>query len=239
MLVSPLPVQEPGELLGALWPELDIAAHAGDGISALLALATFSPQVLFLDIELPGITGLEVARQASGRCHVVFVTAYDEHAVAAFEQGAADYVLKPANAARLATTVARLKERVDRPAPALDGLLRELVPARRRYLRWIHASHGQTLRVITVDDVYYFQADNKYTRIVTAEGESLIRKPVKELCEELDPASFRQIHRSAIVNVRAIAGVLHDARGHAQVRLKHRSELLPVSVSYAHQFRQM
>ena len=236
---EPLLREELAELLGSLWPELEIVAQTGDGIETLRALDAHSPDLLFLDIEMPGLTGLEVARQASGRCHIVFVTAYDQHAVAAFEQGAADYVLKPVSAGRLATTVARLKDRVGRPAAAVEGLLRELRPAQRAFLRWINASHGQTLRVITVDDVCYFQADSKYTRVVTPEGESLIRKPIKELCDELDPASFWQVHRSTIVNVHAIAGVVRDARGAAQVRLKQRGELLPVSETYAHLFRQM
>jgi DNA-binding LytR/AlgR family response regulator len=180
-----------------------------------------------------------VARQASGRCHVVFVTAYDQHALTAFEQGAADYVVKPVQAARLATTVTRLKERIGRPAPALEGLLRELGARERGYLRWINASHGQTVRVITVDDVCYFQAEAKYTRVVTADAESLIRKPIKELTQELDPASFWQIHRSTIVNVHAIAGVVRDLRGRMQVRLKRREELLAVSDGYTTLFRQM
>jgi DNA-binding LytR/AlgR family response regulator len=235
---EPLLREELAELLGSLWPQLEIAAQAGDGISALRALEAHAPDVLFLDIQMPGLTGLEIARQASGRCHVVFVTAYDQHTLAAFEQGAADYVLKPASAARLATTVARLKERIGRPAPALEGLLRELAP-QRGFLRWINASHGQAVRVITVDDVCYFQADSKYTRVVTAGEESLIRKPIKELCDELDPASFWQIHRSTIVNVHAIAGVVRDLRGRTQVRLKRRAELLAVSEPYAHRFRQM
>src|SRR5438046_2346038 len=178
---------------------------------------------------MPGLTGLEVARQASGRFHIGFVTAYDQHTLAAFEQGAADYVLKPASAARLATTVARLKERIGRPAPAIEGLLRELGAPQRGFLRWINASQGQTVHIITVEDICYFQADSKYTRVVTAEGESLIRKPIKELSQELDPASFWQIHRSTIVNVHAIAGVVRDLRGHTQVRLKRREELLAVS----------
>ena len=169
----------------------------------------------------------------------MFVTAYDQHTLAAFEQGAADYVLKPASAARLATTVARLKERIGRPAPAIEGLLRELGAPQRGFLRWINASHGQAVRVITVDDVCYFQADSKYTRVVTAEGESLIRKPIKELSQELDPASFWQIHRSTIVNVHAIAGVVRDLRGRTQVRLKRREELLAVSDAYTLLFRQM
>jgi DNA-binding LytR/AlgR family response regulator len=236
---EPLLREELAELLASLWPELEIVARAGDGIEALHALETLAPDVLFLDIQMPGLTGLQVARQASGRCHVVFVTAYDQHTLAAFEQGAADYVLKPANTPRLATTVARLKERIGRQAPSLEGLLRELGAGSRGFLRWINASHGQAVRVITVDDVCYFQADSKYTRVVTAAEESLIRKPIKELCDELDPACFWQIHRSTIVNVHAVAGVVRDLRGRTQVRLRRREELLPVSEAYVHLFRQM
>lgn len=236
---EPLLRDELAELLGQLWPELDIVAQAADGITALRALERHAPDVLFLDIQMPGLTGLEVARQVNGRSHVVFVTAYDQHAVAAFEQGAADFLLKPASAARLATTVARLKGKIGRPAPQIDGILRELGTAKRGYLRWINASHGQSVRLITVEDVNYFEADSKYTRVVTADGESLIRKPIRELAEALDPGCFWQIHRSTIVNVNAIAGVVRDARGRPQVRLKRRPELLSVSDAYAHLFRQM
>ena len=236
---EPLLREELAELLGQLWPELAIVAQTADGIATLQALEKHGPDILFLDINMPGMSGLEVARQASGRCHIVFVTAYDQHTLAAFEQGAADYLLKPVTTARLATTVTRLKERVGRPAPALEGLLRELGGGQRGFLRWINASHGQTVRVITVEDVCYFQADAKYTRVVTAEGESLIRKPIKELSQELDPASFWQIHRSTIVNVNAIAGVVRDLRGRTQVRLKRREELLAVSDAYTQLFRQM
>ncbi len=236
---EPLLREELAELLGQLWPELAIVAETADGIATLQALEKHGPDILFLDINMPGMSGLEVARQASGRCHIVFVTAYDQHTLAAFEQGAADYLLKPVTTARLATTVMRLKERVGRPAPALEGLLRELGGGQRGYLRWINASQGQTVRVITVDDVCYFQADSKYTRVVTPEGESLIRKPIKELSQELDPASFWQIHRSTIVNVHAIAGVVRDLRGRTQVRLKRREELLAVSDAYTQLFRQM
>lgn len=236
---EPLLREELVELLGSLWPELQIVARAGDGIAALHALDTHLPDILFLDIHMPGLTGLEVARQASGRCHVVFITAYDNHALDAFEQGAADYVIKPATSARLATTVGRLKARIGRPAPRIEGLLRELAEPHRGFLRWINASHGDTLRVITVDDVCYFQADSKYTLVVTAVEENLIRKPIKELSQELDPSCFWQIHRSTIVNVHAIAGVVRDARGRTQVRLKRREELLLVSDAYAQLFRQM
>jgi len=236
---EPLLREELAELLGSLWPGLEIVAATADGIATLQALESHAPDILFLDINMPGMNGLEVARQASGRCHIVFVTAYDQHTLAAFEQGAADYLLKPVQPARLATTVARLKERIGRPAPALEGLLRELGAGQRGFLRWINASQGQTVRVITVDDVCYFQAESKYTRVVTAEGESLIRKPIKELSQELDPSSFWQIHRSTIVNVHAIAGVVRDLRGRTQVRLKRRDELLAVSDAYTQLFRQM
>ena len=234
------------EQLGQLWPELAIVGEAADGVQALRLLDEHRPDVMFLDIQMPGATGLEVARQASGRCHVVFVTAYDQHAVAAFDQGAVDYVLKPVSAARLFTAVSRLKQRLGSPPARLDVALNGLVsfggasaPATKQYLRWINASVGQNLKLITVDEVSYFQADNKYTRVVTAEGEALIRKPLKELVEELDPNQFWQIHRSTLVNAASIAGVTRDFRGRMLVKLKSRQETLLVSDSYTHRFRQM
>ncbi len=228
------------EQLGQLWPELTIVAEAADGIAALRLMDEHRPDVLFLDIQMPGATGLEVARQVNGRSRVVFVTAYDEHAVAAFEQGAVDYVLKPISAARLFTTVTRLKERLASPPPRLDAVLPAIAPtAAKSYLRWINASVGQSLRLITVDEIVYFQADNKYTRVVTADGEALIRKPLKELAEELDPNQFWQIHRSTMVNVASVAGVTRDFRGRMLLKLKGRGETLQVSDSYTHLFRQM
>ena len=229
------------EQLGQLWPELHIVAEAADGISALRLMDEHRPDILFLDIQMPGATGLEVARQVNGRSRVVFVTAYDEHAVAAFEHGAIDYVLKPISPARLFTTVTRLKERLGSPAPRVDHLLPALAPAgaAKSYLRWINASVGQNLRLITVDEIVYFQADNKYTRVVTADGEALIRKPLKELVDELDPNQFWQIHRSTMVNVASVAGVTRDFRGRMLLKLKGRSDTLPVSDSYTHLFRQM
>jgi DNA-binding LytR/AlgR family response regulator len=235
------------EQLGQLWPELAIVGEAADGVQALRLLDEHRPDVMFLDIQMPGATGLEVARQASGRCHVVFVTAYDQHAVAAFDQGAVDYVLKPVSAARLFTAVSRLKQRLGSPPVRLDTALNGLAsfggggtaPATKQYLRWINASVGQNLKLITVDEVSYFQADNKYTRVVTNEGEALIRKPLKELVEELDPNQFWQIHRSTLVNASSIAGVTRDFRGRMLVKLKTRQETLLVSDSYTHRFRQM
>jgi DNA-binding LytR/AlgR family response regulator len=228
------------EQLGQLWPELTIVAEAADGVSALRLMAEHRPDVLFLDIQMPGATGLEVARQVNGRSRVVFVTAYDEHAVAAFEQGAIDYVLKPISAARLFTTVQRLKERLGTPPPRLDAALAAAAqPAPKQWLRWINASVGQNVRLITVDEIVYFQADNKYTRVVTADGEALIRKSLKELAEELDPNQFWQVHRSTMVNVGAVAGVSRDFRGRMLLKLKGRNETLQVSDSYTHLFRQM
>jgi DNA-binding LytR/AlgR family response regulator len=230
------------EQLGQLWPELEIVGEAADGVQALRLLDERQPDVLFLDIEMPGATGLEVARQANGRCHVVFVTAYDQHALAAFDQGAVDYVLKPVSAARLFTAVSRLKQRLGTPPARLDAALSQLAAAPaggRQPLRWINASVGQNLKLITVDEVTYFQADNKYTRVVTAEGEALIRKSLKELVEELDASQFWQIHRSTLVNASAIAGVTRDFRGRMLVKLKSRAETLLVSDSYTHLFRQM
>jgi DNA-binding LytR/AlgR family response regulator len=228
------------EQLGQLWPELAVVGEAADGIQALRLLDEHRPDVLFLDINMPGASGMDVARQASGKSRVVFVTAYDEHAVAAFEHGAIDYVLKPISAARLFTTVSRLKERLGAPPARVDHVLTQLTTApARSYLRWINASVGQNLKLITVAEIVYFQADNKYTRVVTGDGEALIRKPLKELVEELDPNEFWQIHRSTLVNANAIAGVTRDFRGRLLVKLKTRDETLLVSDTYAHLFRQM
>jgi DNA-binding LytR/AlgR family response regulator len=230
------------EQLSQLWPELTIVGEAADGIQALRLLDAHRPDVLFLDINMPGATGLEVARQASGRSRVVFVTAYDQHAVAAFEQGAIDYVLKPISAARLFTTVGRLRERLNAPPQRIDSVLPQLAQATtapRGMLRWINATVGQNLRLITVDEVVYFQADNKYTRVVTGDGEALIRKSLKELVDELDAQQFWQIHRSTLVNVAAIAGVTRDFRGRMLVKLKKRDDTLLVSDTYTHLFRQM
>ena len=232
------------EQIGALWPEVAIVGEASDGVQALRMLDELRPDVLFLDIHMPGATGLDVARQASGRSHVVFVTAYDEHALAAFDHGAVDYVLKPLSAARLFTAISRIKQRLGDAPGDLGAVLDRLatLPAAtpaRTWLRWINASVGQTLKLITVDEVLYFQADNKYTRVVTRDGEALIRKSLKELVEELDAQQFWQIHRGTLVNAMAVAGVSRDFRGRLMVKLKERSETLQVSDSYAHLFKQM
>ena len=239
---EPLLRDELKDALATLWPELELTAVAEDGIEALRAIESHEPDVLFLDIQMPGATGLDVARVASGRCHVVFVTAFEQYAVAAFEQGAIDYVVKPFSPARLASAVARVKERL-REAPAnLDQVLQSLAEQRRspqRYLRWISVSRGRTVHLITVNEICYFQADNKYTSVVTADSQSLINKAIKELVDELDPTLFLQIHRGTIVNFNAISAVHRDLRGRLEIELKQRREMLPVSASFAHLFRQM
>jgi len=232
------------EQLGRLWPELGIVGEAADGLEALRLLDRHQPDLLFLDIEMPGATGIDVARQVNGRAHVVFVSAYDQYAIAAFDQGAVDYLLKPLAGARLFTAITRLKARLGQAPAALGGVLEQLAArpaasATRAPLRWINASVGQTLRLITVDEVLFFQSDNKYTRLALKDGEALIRKPLKELIDELDPQQFWQIHRSTLVNVNAIASVSRDFRGRMQIRLKHGSETLLVAESCAHLFRQM
>ena len=239
---EPVLREELAEQLGLLWPELVICAKVEDGLAALRAIEELRPEILFLDIQMPRLSGLEVARHASGKCHVVFVTAYDQYAVAAFEQGAVDYVVKPISPARLLITVDRLKAKLESAPADLSEILRVLQTRNapeRSYLRWINASRGATVRLITVDEVCYFKADSKYTLVVTPESEALIKKPIKELHDELDPAVFWQIHRSTVVNVNAIESVLRELGGKMQVRLKQRKELLQVSESYAHLFRQM
>jgi DNA-binding LytR/AlgR family response regulator len=239
---EPLLRSELRDALAALWPELEIVAEAASGIEAIRALGKLEPNILFLDIQMPGMSGLDVAQVASGKCHVVFVTAFDEYAVAAFEQGAVDYVMKPFSRARLAAAIGRLHERIKSAPADLENLLRSLTAnstASRRYLRWISVSQGRSMRLITVDEICYFQADNKYTSVVTATGQSLIDKTIKELVDALDPDAFLQIHRGTIVNINAIGAVHRNLRGRLQVRLKDRSELLQVSASFAHVFRDL
>ena len=239
---EPILRQELREELSTLWPELEVCAEAADGTEALHAIQETSPDIAFLDVEMPGMTGVEVAQAVNGRCHVVFVTAYDKYAVAAFEQQAADYILKPYSRERLAASVSRLRERLQGVPAKLDGILEALAkhaPAQTSYLRWITASQGPKVRFVTVDKVCYFQADNKYTMVMTADSELLIRRPIKELHEALDPQTFWQIHRSTLVNVNEIADVTRDLHGHMRVQLKSRKESLAVSESYSHLFRQM
>ena len=225
--------------LAALWPELAICAEAGDGVQAARALDEHAPDILFLDIEMPGMSGLDVARLANGRCHIVFVTAYDKYAVAAFEQQAADYILKPHTMARLADSVARLKQRLGHHPAKVDVLLDTLAENRPKYLQWITALRGGKVRLVTVEGVVYFQADNKYTRVITGDGELLIRRAIKELAQELDPDRFWQVHRSTVVNVGEIAEVTRDLHGHLKIRLRNRPESLAVAEAYNHLFKHM
>jgi len=239
--------EELRETLAALWPELMIVAEAEDGEDALAALDAHAPAVMFLDIQMPGMSGLDVARHASGRAHVVFVTAYDQYAIAAFEQGAVDYLLKPVSPARLAQTVQRLRTRPAASAEDMASLqallltLRRELPAapRPQPLVWLTASAGKDTRLVLVDDVLYFRAEHKYTVVVTAEGESLVRKPVRELLALLDPEVFKQIHRATIVNLRAIASISRDDSGRGLARLKGRAESLAISQPFMSLFRSM
>ncbi|MGH8076276.1 MAG: LytR/AlgR family response regulator transcription factor [Lysobacter sp.] len=234
--------------LGQSWPQLRILAECEDGASALEALAEHKPDVAFLDIRMPGLSGLEVASAAvevSPRTQIVFVTAYDQYAIDAFERGAIDYLLKPITPERLAATVQRLQARTgNNDAAALAALLQRLGAGLPRAdapppLTWITASAGRETRLILVDDVAYFHADNKYTTVMTAEGEALLRTPIRELLTVLDPATFKQIHRSTIVNLKAIAGIVRDDSGRGTVRLKSRAETLTVSAPFMALFRHM
>ncbi len=230
------------EMLGSVWPELVVAAAAEDGFQAMQALKQHDPDVLFLDIQMPGLTGLEVARQANGRHHIVFLTAYDQYAVAAFDEGAVDYLMKPLTADRLAMACERVKTRLSSAPSNLDDLLNAMANRFAQtspYLRWINASLGADITLITIDEVCYFQSDTKYTRVVTGNSESLIRKSLKELSNELDPTQFWQIHRSTIVNVNAIASVSRELSGRLVVKLKNSNEALPVSQQFTYRFRQM
>ena len=227
--------------LSAMWPELEVCASAGDGIAAMRDIEEHRPHVVFLDIQMPGLDGMEVARLLRGRCELVFVTAFDHHALEAFDNGAIDYVVKPIQPTRLMVTVQRLRERL-RNAPVDAGQVRPTLPpddGRKEYLRWINASRGNEISIVTTDEVCYFKAEDKYTVVVTETQEALIRKALKELVGLLDPAVFWQIHRATVVNANAIAGVARDFRGHLSVKLKRRPETLPVSESYTHLFRSM
>src|SRR5437764_7957388 len=234
-----LRAQLKGRLVDA-WPELDVVGEAESGDRALALVDELKPDVVFLDIRMPALSGIEVAQRLGPRFHVVFVTAYDEYAVAAFEQGAIDYVLKPVTAVRIAKVVARVKQRLASPPLDLTPLLARLAarePA--AHLKWIRASLGSTMQLIAVDDVVYFQAEDKYTKVVTGGAEALIKKPIKELYDELDPEAFWQIHRGTIVNLRAIARVERDWRDQPVITLRSRPEKLTVSRTFAQRFKTM
>jgi DNA-binding LytR/AlgR family response regulator len=237
--------------LGNAWPELDIVAEARNGREAVKLFEAKRPDVCFLDVHMPGVTGVEAAHQIGRRAHLVFVTAYDHYAVQAFAEGVLDYLVKPVEPARLAETVARLKERLAAAQPALntEAVLQQLAAQLQRSaspapLRWIRAQVGQTLRMIPVDEIDYLRSDAKYTLIAWRgdagrPGEALISVALKELVGQLDPAQFAQVHRSVVVNLRAISHVTRGDNETAGIHLKGRAEVLPVSRSYLHLFRQM
>lgn len=250
--------------LTEVWPELDIVAEAKNGLEAVELVREHRPDIVFLDIRMPGLTGVDAARQIAQLPEddswlvpeIVFITAYDQYAVEAFTQGVADYVLKPAERERLQVTVERIKKRLAQrhdgaeaenggsAAAPLQQLLHRLSAqlnpsAAPHYLQWIQATVGQAIQMIPVEDVLFFISDEKYTRVQTATLEALIRKPIKELVDELDPQLFWQIHRSTLVNVKAIGGITRDFRGRQLVGVKGHPEKLEVSRSYTHLFKGM
>jgi DNA-binding LytR/AlgR family response regulator len=234
-------------LLAQAWPELQIVAQARNGREAVESFEAQQPDICFLDVHMPGLSGVEAAQQIGRRAAIVFITAYDQYAVQAFEQGALDYLVKPVEPERLADTVGRLQQRLRGNAPALDteALIAQLASklgapsAATAPLRWIRASVGQTLRLIPVDEIDFLKSDEKYTLVAWKEGEALIRTPLKELIGQLDAEQFAQVHRSVVVNLRAISHVERGLNETADIHLKGRSEVLPVSRSYLHLFRQM
>jgi DNA-binding LytR/AlgR family response regulator len=238
-------------MLAQAWPQLEVVARARNGREAIDLFEAQRPNVCFLDVQMPGKTGVETARYIGRRAHLVFVTAYDEYAVQAFAQGVLDYLVKPVEPSRLAETVARLQERLHAAQPALntEELLRQLAANLQRSdapakLRWLRASVGETVRLIAVDDIDFLRSDEKYTRIAWRDDarqprEAVIRTPLKELVAQLDSAQFAQVHRSVVVNLRAISHVTRSQNETADIHLKGRDEVLPVSRSYLHLFRQM
>jgi DNA-binding LytR/AlgR family response regulator len=240
--------------LARLWPELQIVAEARNGREAVELFDQHQPAIVFLDVHMPGLNGIDAARSIARRAHIVFVTAHEQYAVQAFQHGAIDYLVKPFDEQRLADTVQRLRERLAAPAAGasgspspgmldavIDQLSAELAqrgPAR-AWLQWIKASVGSSVRLIPVEQVAYLRADEKYTLVVWEGGEALIRKTIRELADELDPQRFAQVHRSVIVNLHQVAQVNRGPNETAEIQLKGRKELLPVSRSFVHVFRQM
>lgn len=230
------------ESLARVWPELEIVGIAENGSQALSLIAKHHPQIAFLDIRMPGKTGLEVAAELGDSIHTVFVTAYDEFAIKAFENGAADYLLKPVEDERLLATVERLKKRLGQHPTDITQLLESLLNRDAKStapkLKWIRASLGNQTRLINVDDIIFFQSDTKYTRIVTREAEALVRIPLKELIEGLDQELFWQIHRGTIVNASAVDRAVREGPEKLMLFLKNRSEKLAVSRQFFHLFKQ-
>ena len=228
------------------WPELVIAGEASNGREAIAMVQSLEPDVAFLDIRMPGTDGIEAAQALAGHVHIVFVTAHDEYAIRAFEQGAVDYVLKPAEPERLALTCRRLRERLKEAPDPMNELLAQLAQRLgtgavkpRDYMRWVQASVGANIRMIPTSEILFFRAEDKYTRVQTGRFEALIRKPIKELIDELDPQEFWQIHRATVVRVDAIEQVSRNLRGNQVVQVKGSDEKLEVSRSFNHLFKQM
>jgi len=230
------------------WPALEIVAEAANGVEAIALAGQHQPDIVFLDIRMPGLSGIEAARMLFNRCHLVFVTAYDQYAIEAFEQGALDYLLKPAGGERLKTTCARLQTMIGKKPANIEHQLSALLAghggaagtaAKPEYLRWIQAVVGTSLRMISTREVLFFRADEKYTRVQTQQSEVLIRKTLKELADELDPDEFWRIHRSTLVRVDAIQEVTRDLRGRQMVKVRGFDEELEVSRGNAHLFQQM
>ncbi len=245
---EPLLRERLAALLHKLWPELQVVAQARNGREAIELFDEHAPAIAFLDVHMPGLSGVEVARSIGSRARVVFVTAFEQYAVQAFEHGAVDYLVKPYDEKRLAETVGRLRDRPGSALPTdqdLEPLLDALASRLRQgaaapaHLQWIKASVGPSVRLIPVDEVIFLRSDEKYTLVVWQGGEALIRKTIRELADELDPARFVQIHRSVIVALAQVAQVTRGANETADVHLRGRPEVLPVSRSYLHLFRQM
>ena len=237
------------QIIGRLrqaWPELSIVGEASNGREAVALVRSLEPDVAFLDISMPEMDGIQAAQAVAGEVHVVFVTAHDEHAIKAFEQGAVDYVLKPAEPERLAITCERLRERLKGAPDPMNELLVQLsqrlgsgTVKAHEYMRWVQASVGATIRMIPTSDILFFRAEDKYTRVQTSTIEALIRKPIKELIDELDPNEFWQIHRATVVRVDAIEQVSRNLRGQQIVHVKGRPDKLEVSRTFNHLFKQM
>ena len=237
------------QIIGRLkeaWPELLIVGEASSGREAVAMVRSLEPDVVFLDMRMPGMDGIEAARALAGTAHVVFVTAHDQYAIDAFEQGAVDYVLKPPERERLTLTCERLRAQIKQAPDPMQDLLAQLSQRLgaggakpREYLRWVQASVGANLRMIPTSEVLFFRAEDKYTRVQTERLEALIRKPIKELLDELDPNEFWQIHRSTVVRVDAVEQVSRNLRGNQVVHVKGSDEKLEVSRSFNHRFKQM
>jgi DNA-binding LytR/AlgR family response regulator len=235
--------QELRALLAELWPELDVVAECEDGLAALQALEQHRPQVAFLDIRMPGISGLEVARAAGDHCQVIFVTAYEEYALRAFDEGAVDYLQKPVARDRLRRALERTRARLAAGTQVDMAALIDMVQSRLapggKSIKWITASVGNTMKMFAIDEVLFFQAQDKYTRVVTAESEGHIRTPLKDLLASLDPETFWQVHRSVIVRVGAIRAVEKDQDGKLHLSVRGHAEVLPVSSAFQYRFRGM